>query len=123
MKQFHKVVYKPDSQSTDEYMVIVNGDEYKKWIGGDKTIPLAEVVDSFDVFHTGQGAQGIMGRPSKQQLDSVFDSHKDVDVVTHILERGQLQASSSKDGFSTTNDAKQGQNSTSRGSGGGFGGR
>jgi hypothetical protein len=49
MKTFHKVVYKPDSQSTDEFMVIVNAEEYKKWIKGDKTIPLADVVDSFDV--------------------------------------------------------------------------
>lgn len=123
MKTFHKVVFKPDSQSTDEFMVIVNGDEYKKWIKGDKTIPLADVVDSFDVFHTGTGAQGIMGRPSKQLLDTVFDTHKDVDVVTHILERGQLQTASHKDAYSTTNDAKQGQNTTSHGSGGGFGGR
>merc|ERR1712157_226654 len=123
MKQFHKVVFKPDSQSTDEFMVIVNGDEYKKWIKGDKTIPLADVVDSFDVFHTGTGAQGIMGRPSKQLLDTVFESHKDVDVVTHILERGQLQTASQKEAYSTTNDAKQGQNTTSKGSGAGFGGR
>lgn len=123
MKTFHKVVFKPDSQSTDEFMVIVNAEEYKKWIKGDKTIPLADVVDSFDVFHTGTGAQGIMGRPSKQLLDTVFDSHKDVDVVTHILERGQLQQASQKDAYSTTNDAKQGQNTTSYGSGAGFGGR
>ena len=104
-------------------MVIVNGDEYKKWIKGDKTIPLADVVDSFDVFHTGTGAQGIMGRPSKQLLDTVFESHKDVDVVTHILERGQLQTASQKEAYSTTNDAKQAQNTTSKGSGAGFGGR
>lgn len=58
-----------------------------------RTIPLADVVDSFDVFHTGQGAQGIMGRPSKQQLDTVFGSHTDTDVVLQILEKGQLQAS------------------------------
>ncbi|KAJ1021007.1 hypothetical protein NDA13_005635 [Ustilago tritici] len=123
MKTFHKVVFKPDSQSTDEFMVIVNGEEFKKWIAGDKTIPLAEVVDSFDVFHTGTGAQGIMGRPSKQLLDTVFDTHKDVDVVTHILERGQLQTASHKEAYSTTNDAKQPQNVTSHGSAGGFGGR
>ncbi|CCF48423.1 hypothetical protein NDA18_000220 [Ustilago nuda] len=123
MKTFHKVVFKPDSQSTDEFMVIVNGEEFKKWIAGDKTIPLAEVVDSFDVFHTGTGAQGIMGRPSKQLLDTVFDTHKDVDVVTHILERGQLQTASHKEAYSTTNDAKQPQNATSHGSSGGFGGR
>ena len=75
-------------------MLIVNGDEYQKWIKGDKTIPLADVVDSFDVFHTGQGSQGIMGRASKQQLETVFSTSKDVDVALQILERGQLQATS-----------------------------
>ncbi|PWN50150.1 DUF1960-domain-containing protein [Violaceomyces palustris] len=75
-------------------MVIVNAAEYQRWIKGEKTIPLADVVDSFEVFHTGQGAQGIMGRPSKQQLDTIFGTHTDTDVVLQILEKGQFQASS-----------------------------
>ncbi|CAO1625410.1 unnamed protein product [Jaminaea pallidilutea] len=125
-KSFHKVVYKADIHSTDLYQVIVaDGPTYDKWKGGDKTIPLTDVVDSFQIFHTGQGAQGIMGHPSKQQLDSDFGTHKDVDVVTQILEKGELQAASAKDGYSTTNDAKQGQNTLSAGSGkgGSHGGR
>ncbi|KAN0064158.1 hypothetical protein ACQY0O_003325 [Thecaphora frezii] len=94
VKSFHKVVYKPDSQSTDEYIVIVNGDVYQKWIKGDKTIPLVEVVDAFQVFHSGQGAQGLLGRVSKQQLDAVFGTTKEDDAVVTVLERGQLQAAS-----------------------------
>lgn len=35
-----------------------------------------------------------MGRPSKQQLDTVFGTHKDDDVVIQILEKGQMQAAS-----------------------------
>lgn len=103
--------------------MIVNGDEYLKWKAGDTTIPLTDVVDSFQVFHTGQGAQGIMGHPSKQQLDSVFGTHKDADVVEQILKNGEMQAASAKDRYSTTNDGKSGSNTTSKGSGGGFGGR
>jgi hypothetical protein len=30
--QLHKVVYKPDSQSTDEYIVIVNKDEVRYFL-------------------------------------------------------------------------------------------
>ncbi|EPQ27637.1 uncharacterized protein PFL1_04775 [Pseudozyma flocculosa PF-1] len=125
VRSFHKVVYKPDSQSTDEFMMIVNQDEYQKWIKGDKTIPLTEVVDSFQVFHTGQGAQGIMGQPSKQQLDTVFGTHKDDEVAKILLERGQLQSANAKEGYSSTNDSKQGVNTISAGSysGGGHGGR
>ena len=42
------------------------------------------------MFHSATGAQGKLGRPSKQQLDSVFGTHTDTDVVTAILEKGQL---------------------------------
>ncbi|CAO1617424.1 unnamed protein product [Sympodiomycopsis kandeliae] len=125
-KTFHKVVFKADLNSTDLYQVIIaDGEVYKKWKGGDKTIPLTDVVDSFQIFHTGQGTQGIMGHPSKQQLDNDFGTHKDVDVVTQILEKGEMQAATSKEGFSTTNDSKNAGNSVSVGShsGGGHGGR
>jgi hypothetical protein len=67
-KTFHKVVYKPSVESSELFQVIVNGEEYKKWKGGDTTIPLADVVDAFQVFSTGAGTQGIMGKPSKQQV-------------------------------------------------------
>jgi len=87
-----KVIYKPDSQSTEEFMIFVNPQEFKKWKDGDTTISLADVVDSFTVFHTGQGSQGILRRPSKQQLDTVFETHKDVDVVNFILTNGKEQA-------------------------------
>lgn len=84
-------MYQPDTQSTDEFTVIVNPAEYKKWKDGDRTIPLTDVVGSFKVFYSNQGAQGILGTPSKQQLDTVFGTTKDVDVVTHILEKGKDQ--------------------------------
>ena len=71
-----------------------------------RTIPLAEVVDckwphprtlfhaqqlrllplhaAFDVFLTGQGKEGLMGRASRQQLENAFGTHKDVDVVMQV---------------------------------------
>lgn len=74
-----RVVFKPDSQSTDEYIIVVaDVDALKKWKEGDTTIPLVEIVDSFDVFHTGQGAQGQLQRPSKQTLDTVFGTTNEV---------------------------------------------
>jgi len=96
-KALTKVIYKPDTQSTDEYMVIVDPDEFKKWKNGDTTIPLAQVVDSFSIFHSVQGSQGILGKPSKQQLDTVFGTSKDVDVIAHILTNGREQASDAFD--------------------------
>ncbi|KAF9226707.1 DUF1960-domain-containing protein [Gyrodon lividus] len=95
-KSVTKVVYKPDTQSTDEFIMIVNPAEYRKWKAGDSTIPLAEVVDSFEVFHSTQGAQGYFGRPSKQQLDNTFGTSKDIEVAKILLEKGKEQA---RDGF------------------------
>ncbi|KAJ6539648.1 ribosome maturation protein [Mycena capillaripes] len=93
MAKTSKVIYKPDSQSTEEFTIIVNTEEYKN------SIPLADVVDSFQVFHSSQGAQGVLGKPSNQQLDTVFETHKDVDVVTIILEKGREQGT---DGVAST---------------------
>ena len=65
-----------------------------------------------------------MGRASKQQLENVFGTSKDVDVVEQILEKGQMQQGAIKDKFyDTKNDTQAGHNTTSRGSGGGYGGR
>lgn len=57
-------------------MLVSDASALQKWRDGDKTVPLVEIVDSFDVFHTGQGAQGLLGRASKQHLDSVFGTSK-----------------------------------------------
>jgi ribosome maturation protein Sdo1 len=117
-KQLHRVVYKPDSQSTDEFMVIVDNSEYQRW-KEDKSVAIALVVDSFDVFHSGQGSQGKMMRPSKQQLDSIFGTTREEEVVEQILSKGELKAG---EGYgkelSGLNPARGGTSIDTRGSGG-----
>ncbi|KZT24591.1 DUF1960-domain-containing protein [Neolentinus lepideus HHB14362 ss-1] len=95
VRSITKVVYKPDTQSTDEFTVVVNPNEYHKWKEGGETIPLTDVVDSFDIFFSNQGTQGILGKASKQQLENVFGAHKDVDVIPKILKDGKEQSSDS----------------------------
>ncbi|KAH8830345.1 DUF1960-domain-containing protein [Flagelloscypha sp. PMI_526] len=90
-KALTKVIYKPSSQSTEEYIIIVNPDEFEKYSKGGKSIPLTEVVDSFDVFVSTQGNQGHLGKASNQQLDTVFGTHKDVEVIEQILKKGTGQ--------------------------------
>ena len=34
----------------------------------------------------------MLGRPSKQQLENVFGTSKDVDVITQILEKGKAES-------------------------------
>ena len=61
-----RAVYKGENET---FLVIVESEsaveEWKK----DSSIPLTQVVDAFQVF-VGQGAQGILDRPSKQQLEN-----------------------------------------------------
>ena len=44
------------------------------------------------MFWSNQGAQGLLGRPSNQQLENVFGSSKDVDVVQQILTKGKEES-------------------------------
>ncbi|CAH7682910.1 ribosome maturation protein [Phakopsora pachyrhizi] len=117
-RMIHKVIYKPDSMSTDEFICIVADTEaYKKWLGGDKSAPLVEIVDTFEVFHTGQGAQGLLSRPSRQELETVFGSSNDVEVITTVLEKGRLETSDGQPlKFSSKNDNRGGHHVVSRGS-------
>lgn len=104
-----KVVYKPDSQSTDEFIAIVNPVEYKKWKEGDTTVPLADVVDSFQIFHTGQGTQGILGKVSKQQLDTVFNTTNEDEAMKILLQKGREQSSEGiSGGVSTSTNPSRG---------------
>ncbi|KAL9713121.1 hypothetical protein Ac2012v2_004362 [Leucoagaricus gongylophorus] len=88
-KHLTLIAYKPDSQSTDQFMVYVDPIQYRKWKDGDTSIPLVDVVESFNVYHTGQGVQGLQKTPSKQQLDTIFGTHSEVDVVEFILKNGK----------------------------------
>ena len=48
---------------------------------------------AFDVFHSGQGHQGKLGKASKQQLETIFGTSRDDDVIKFILEKGNIQGS------------------------------
>ncbi|GAA5872528.1 hypothetical protein JCM16303_004549 [Sporobolomyces ruberrimus] len=177
----HKVVYKPDSMSTEEYIIIIQDvDAANKWIAGGEsclllphsvlfpprsslsssllpslptslpfdsrlkplvgsprplrslflvsltcssipslrsTIPLVDIVDSFDVFTTGQGAQGILERPSKQVLDTVFNSTNQNDIVEIVLEKGRILSGTTPHRFGSKNDQRSGNYQSSAGSG------
>ncbi|KAI0309759.1 ribosome maturation protein [Amylostereum chailletii] len=86
-----KVVYQPSSKEGLTFIVIVNAPEYKRYKDGDTTIPLVDVVDSFKILSSGQGAQGILGTASKQELENTFGTSRDDEVVKQILEKGRAE--------------------------------
>ncbi|EAU83968.1 hypothetical protein CC1G_09850 [Coprinopsis cinerea okayama7 len=95
-KSSTRVIYKQDSQATEEFIVMVDPDQYSKWKNGDTSVPLAQVVETFKIYFSNQGGQGLLTTASNQQLDNVFGTHKDVDVVEHILKHGREQTKSTK---------------------------
>ena len=106
--QVTKVIYKPDPQSTDEYTVIVNPEEYKKWKEGDTTIPLVNVVDAFHIYFSNQGSQGQLGQASKQQLENIFQTAKVEEAIVKLLENGTMQGSKAIAGGSVATNAVHG---------------
>ncbi|TFY52582.1 hypothetical protein EVJ58_g9933 [Rhodofomes roseus] len=102
-----KVVFQPERESSNEYVIVVNPEEYHKWKEGDTTIPLVDVVDSFQVLWSNQGNQGILSTPSRQQLENDFGTHVDTDVVKQILEKGKEQTGKAvASGMVATNQSK-----------------
>jgi len=99
-------------------MVFVNEQEYKNWKGGDTSIALALVVDSFDIFSSGQGSQGVLGKISKQTMETVFDTKKEDDAVKKILEDGTLKSGDGIKGMGDSrNDHRGGNTINTRGAG------
>ncbi|KAJ1308901.1 hypothetical protein OPQ81_004587 [Rhizoctonia solani] len=87
-KEVTIVIYKPSTQNTEEYMIVVNPEEYKKYKDGDTSVALALIVDSFAVFHSSTGHTGQWGKASKQQLEGVFSTAREEEVVKQILDKG-----------------------------------
>ncbi|KAF2202532.1 DUF1960-domain-containing protein [Delitschia confertaspora ATCC 74209] len=85
----------------DDYIIYLNNPEAVQNWKKDKSIPLVDVVNAFQVFCTHQqGAQGILDTASNAQLSSEFGTHKVEDIILQILEKGEviMNKGSSKEG-------------------------
>ncbi|KAL9559593.1 hypothetical protein PS6_000688 [Mucor atramentarius] len=86
-EQATKVVFKGDDNA--EYFVIAQPGMVAKW-KKDKTIPLIDVVQSFDVFTTPSGSvTGEAIRPSNSTLENVFSTSNKDDIVKKIVSEGE----------------------------------
>jgi ribosome maturation protein Sdo1 len=84
-----KVHYKGND---DDFIVMAESIDAVKKFKEDQSVPLVDVVDSFDVFVTHkQGAQGHLDRASKASLENEFGTSNDDEVVKKILEKGSVQ--------------------------------
>lgn len=60
------------------------------------------------MLFSNQGAQGLLGKPSNQDLDNTFGTHVDTDVVKQILEKGKEESADGirSSAWGSTNDGK-----------------
>ena len=77
--------------ASEDFIVFVESikavEDWKK----DKSVPLAQVVDSFKIFVTHQhGNQGTLDSAAKGVLETEFGTSKEEDAVIQILEKGNL---------------------------------
>ncbi|PQE11496.1 Ribosome maturation SBDS N-terminal protein [Rutstroemia sp. NJR-2017a BBW] len=95
-----KVHYRGKNVHDDFLVYVTDADLLVKW-RNDKTIPMAEVIDSYKVFVTHMhGTQGIYDHASNAELESEFGTHKIDEVAEIILQDGSIiqNKSSSKEG-------------------------
>ncbi|KAI7907108.1 ribosome maturation protein [Cokeromyces recurvatus] len=85
--QATKVVYK--GNGNNEFFVIANPGMVSKW-RHDKTIPLIDVVQNFEVHTTPTGSNtGGPIRPSTGVLMDTFDTTNEDEIVKKIISEGE----------------------------------
>jgi len=92
----------------DDFIVFIDDqDSLRKYKDGDKTVPLADVVQSFKIFVTHKhGAQGTFDGASNATLDNEFGTHEAEEVIKKILEKGTVQESEIQERSGSKNDSK-----------------
>jgi ribosome maturation protein Sdo1 len=85
-EQATKVIYK---SGETEFFVIANPGMVCKW-RKDKTIPLIDVVQNFDIHTTTTGSNtGEAIHPSNGMLESAFGTTNKDDIVKKIVNEGE----------------------------------
>ena len=71
-------------------VLMVHTDQLERY-RKDKTVPLVEVVDSFEVFkYETPGHSGKLAHPSKAELKNCFGTTNETEIVQFMLENGHL---------------------------------
>jgi hypothetical protein len=71
-------------------VLMVHPDQLERY-RKDKSTPLVEVVDSFQVFkYETPGHSGKLAHPSRAELKNTFGSTNETEIVEFMLEHGQL---------------------------------
>ncbi|KAI9725634.1 MAG: hypothetical protein M1828_002919 [Chrysothrix sp. TS-e1954] len=102
-----KVHYKG---ANEDFVIFVESKQAVQDWQGDRSIPLAQVVDGFKIFVTHKhGAQGVLDTASKGTLEQEFHTKSEDEAMIQILEKGEIQASEESGRGGSKNDSMGGR--------------
>ncbi|QPG73157.1 hypothetical protein FOA43_000463 [Brettanomyces nanus] len=105
------VFYKGDKM--DLFVFLDSEEAYHKWLKGDKTVPLSDVLSTFNVYTylTKIGSEGVLLAASKQMMSEEFGNFESVEdeIIPKILREGKVQRKKIEEG----KDMKKRRNSRS----------
>lgn len=95
MAEMQQLVYTPgDKQTSNDQLstmvLMVDVPMYEKYKKDKSSVPMVNVVDSFDVLRYNNGKSGTLVRPSKAELEHVFGTSNEDEIVKIMLENGEL---------------------------------
>jgi len=95
-----KLTFTPKPESANEhpstFVVLVDEDAFTKYVSGDKSMALATIVDSFDIFKfDNPGKEGTLAKPSKAELLNAFGTNDENEIMEFMLEHGTLHGNKS----------------------------
>lgn len=90
-----QVVYTPNDVATSgennpTMVLMVDTNAYQQWRADKSSIAIANVVDSFEVLKYDSGRTGLLNKPSKAELQTMFNTTKQDQIVEFIMEHGEL---------------------------------
>jgi hypothetical protein len=72
-------------------ILMVDVQSYELWNKDRTSVPIADVVDSYDVLKYESGRSGIINKASKSELDATFGTTNVDKIIEFMLEHGHLQ--------------------------------
>ena len=94
-----KLTYTPKNASANDHpstmVLLVDEDAFDKYAAGDKTIPLAQIVDSYEILKFEKpGKEGTLGKPAKVELEAVFGTSNVDEIAEFMVNNGQIHGKS-----------------------------
>ncbi|KAJ1980629.1 hypothetical protein H4R34_002379 [Dimargaris verticillata] len=91
-----KVTFKEPEKNSPEFYIFADSNMIKKW-RHDKSVPLTQVVENFDIYQSDSGGNtGLASRPTQSVLKDTFNTSNEDEICRFILEKGAIKGEHSE---------------------------